>query len=113
MAASKAIRCGAARPIDNEVRNMIKRIFNFKAKAGLAVAVVAALLALGVTPVMAEFDVAPDTVEFERISVQSEQMLIESGFMDRTEYGWCRGWSCRKATDCGSFCFCQGGYCDG
>ena len=58
-------------------------------------AVVAAMLALGVTPVTADFDVAPDSVEFERISVQSEQTLIDSGFMDATSYGWCSGWGCR------------------
>lgn len=97
---------------------MIKRIFNFKAKAGLAMAVVAAVLALGVTPVTAEFDVAPDTVEFERISVQSEQMLIQSGFMDKTDYGFCGGWACWTHNDCGGGCFCKevwpwGGECVG
>ncbi len=86
----------------------MKRIFNFKAKAGFAMAVVAAVLTFGVTTVTAEFDVAPDSVEFERISVQSEQMMIQSGFMDKTDYGWCGGWGCGKQSDCGTGCFCKG-----
>lgn len=92
---------------------MIKRLFRFGSKLVAGAATVAFALTLGITTATAEFDVAPDSVEFEHISVQSEQTLIQSGFMDKTEYGWCRGWACRKASDCGSACFCQGGYCDG
>lgn len=70
-------------------------------------AIAAAVLALGVTPVTAEFNVAPDSVEFERIGVQSEQTLIQSGFMGKTDYGWCAGWACWQASDCGNQCFCK------
>ena len=92
---------------------MIKRIFNFKAKAGLAMAIVAAALTLGVTTVTAEFSVAPDAVEFERISVQSEQTLMDSGFIEKTNYGWCSGWYCRKQSHCGDYCWCDWGQCAG
>lgn len=84
---------------------MTKRIFNFKAKAGRAMAVVAAALTLGVTSVTGEFNVAPDSVEFERASTQSEQLLTASGLMDAASYGRCSGWACQAAT-CGKYCWC-------
>ena len=96
----------------------MKRIFKFKTKAAFAMTVLAAVLALGVTPVTAEFDVAPGSVEFERISVNSEQMLVHAGFMDKTSYGWCQGWGCWRQRDCGQ-CVCiindpwKRGECDG
>ena len=91
---------------------MIKRFFKFGSRIVAAVATIAFALTLGITTATAEFDVAPDSVEFERIGVQSEQMLIQSGFMDKTEYGWCNGWACGGQGDCG-LCFCKGGECLG
>ena len=88
---------------------MIKQFFRFGARIAAVVATVAFALTLGITTATAEFDVAPDSVEFERIGVQSEQTLIQSGFMDKTNYGWCSGWACYQQSHCGQGCFCKGG----
>lgn len=56
---------------------------------------------------MITFDVAPDSVEFDRISVNSEQMLVQAGFMDKTGYGWCGGWGCWGRSWCGNQCICE------
>ncbi len=92
---------------------MIQRFFRFTGRIGTAFMVAAFIVTLGVSSATADFDTAPDAVEFERISVQSEQMLVESGFMDKTSYGWCSGWACRKQSDCGRFCWCDWGQCAG
>lgn len=92
---------------------MIKRFSRFGSRIVAAVATVAFALTVGITTATADFDAAPDSVEFERISVQSEQTLVDAGFMDKTNYGWCDGWYCRKASDCGDFCWCDWGQCAG
>lgn len=90
---------------------MIKRMFSLSSKIGYAVAAIALALTLGVATATADFDGDPDFVEFDRISVHSEQMLMDSGFLDKTAYGTCSGWNCLGG--CGQGCFCKGGECLG